>query len=400
MRTIRPCAIVLAAALSTWAGPFAYAQADDDLSRLEKASRLLEQVRELRFKSPVQERKLNQDELEVELNRVMDEELTAEEEVDLVALLSRLGLVPNNYPLRERTLELLAYQVAGFYEPDSGMMVTVATEEKEKQSDEPVLIGVEKEMFDQIILLHELDHALCDQHFDLKAILDDTAEISREDQLVARHALAEGDATLAMMIAQLQVLGAEFERETFPLEQLSGALEMLATTELVPGAAAIPKFLQDELIQPYILGFDRVARTWRKGGWEAVNAMWSNPPQSTEQLLHEDRAEDEPQLVELPRKHRRARSAIDLEIGELGMRTWLGLHLEQERAQAAAAGWDGDRVGLYRRKRSGEEHVVWATVWDDAEQATEFAAAARDWLQESQVEGEVTLDETSVRVTF
>jgi hypothetical protein len=54
-------------------------------------------------------------------------------------------------------------------------------------------------------------------------------------------------------------------------------------------------FLMRELLFPYLDGLYFTQRIWGRGGWDAVEAAWAEPPRSTEQVMHPERyPDDEP----------------------------------------------------------------------------------------------------------
>ena len=55
-----------------------------------------------------------------------------------------------------------------------------------------------------------------------------------------------------------------------------------------PGASA-PHVMRTSLASPYIYGTLFVHALRRKGGWDAVNRAWDDPPSTSEQILHVDK---------------------------------------------------------------------------------------------------------------
>jgi hypothetical protein len=52
---------------------------------------------------------------------------------------------------------------------------------------------------------------------------------------------------------------------------------------------------------PYMSGMEFAQSLFDRGGWDAIDAAYANPPVSTEQILHPDRyPADQPVTVELP----------------------------------------------------------------------------------------------------
>jgi hypothetical protein len=159
-----------------------------------------------------------------------------------------------------------------------------------------------------------------------------------------------------------------------------------------PQFGSAPPYIREQLLEPYALGLDLVVSAWKSGGWRAVDALWKSPPQSTEQLLHPERRNDVPVEVGLQDVPEGWRVVTSLELGELGCRLWLGEKLGADEANVAAAGWDGDRLALLERPRAvkgaapdaadaPETAAFFASAWDSAKEADEFALAAEKWLR-------------------
>lgn len=343
-------------------------------------------LRGLAFERPVEREEIPVDDLDLALAPLVAAIVPPGEEDDLVRLLSTLGLVPQGYPLREELLEVLREQVMAWYDPESGQLLVAADPEAPAWAP------------DELVLARELDRALVDQHWGLPLGNDDPQVREREDLLMARRALAEGDAALLMALFALDAAGVASEgRVGADPEALDRALEpgrALASPRL---DAAAP-WLRAQLIDPFVLGMQATSRAYEQGGWAAVDALWQDPPLSTEQLLHPGR-DHRPEPVRLPEVDEGWWPALGYELGELGLRRWLGLRLPAARAAAAAAGWGGDRAVLLRRRLSPErgengeevnrlEHVVHLnTVWDAVAEAEEFAEAAEAWLWEAAENG-------------
>jgi uncharacterized iron-regulated protein len=161
--------------------------------------------------------------------------------------------------------------------------------------------------YERGVLIHEMVHALQDQHFGLKEL--HPADFGSDADL-ARAALIEGDATFTM----IEVLKKEQPRVAAMLD--------------VPLEKA--KDLRNGFL--YAQGARYVKALKERGGWEAVNRAYRFLPRSTAAILH-------PEGV----------STIDLgpgkTHGEFGIIQKLMAHpATAPLAVAAAAGWRGDRA--------------------------------------------------------
>jgi uncharacterized iron-regulated protein len=159
------------------------------------------------------------------------------------------------------------------------------------------------------VLIHEMVHALQDQHFGLAKLHQ--KEFDSEADL-ALAALVEGDATFTM----IEVLMKD-DQPSKVANMLNARLDQTKSLRMT--------FL-------YAQGARYVRALKERGGWDAVNARYRFPPQTTAAILH-------PEGV----------GTIDLgpgrTVGELGLIKMLLEH-PNDRSQAveAAAGWIGDRV--------------------------------------------------------
>lgn len=212
------------------------------------------------------------------------------------------------------------------------------------------------------VLVHELTHALDDQHFDL-----DRAAIERRDDESAKAfaALVEGDA-VRVESRYFDSLSAE--------EQRSADLEAEAEGQ---APADLPRIFEVLLSFPYTAGRSFVEALVEAGGTARVDAAFAHPPATTEEVLHPDRylAGDKAPAVSDPTAEG---SVIDRGVlGELLLRLVLQETLDRAVANKAADGWGGDR---YVAWSDGDRTCVRdRLVMDTPGDRTELVAALRQW---------------------
>jgi hypothetical protein len=257
------------------------------------------------------------------------------------------GLLPDTLSLESVLVELYTEQVAGYYDPDSTMLFGVE--------------GVDRLQLN-VVLAHELVHALQDQYLPLDSILRD---LRSNDRLAAAHAVLEGQATLVSinLIAGSGVTGSpEFWEQI--REQIA------AEQSAMPVFARAPLVLRRTLLFPYIDGAEFMR--WWKTTALADSMPWGpRMPVSTEQVLHPERYQrgDAPIVVRFTSG---PEPAYEDMLGELEARI-----LEAEMTGSPAEsevplGWGGDRYRLYRTPAGSA--LVWYAVWDEARLADRFAA--------------------------
>jgi len=234
----------------------------------------------------------------------------------------------------------------------------------------------------RVVLLHEIAHAVANQRFDLRRFLapptSETAAPLDGDATRARLALVEGDATLAAM--EVIDTDGEFLRPT-ALVALADRLRAAAGEGRPPWLAALSRFV-------HVDGFLFVAGVRARQPWSAVDALWRDPPASSEQVLHRAKYEACENPVPVPEAVLPAVPGFDRPkasdvMGELVLRAWLSTGLPTDVAARAAAGWAGDRAAVYQAPsaepdggRPAEPPMAWLTIWDDAGEADDFARAA------------------------
>jgi uncharacterized iron-regulated protein len=156
------------------------------------------------------------------------------------------------------------------------------------------------------VLIHEMVHALQDQHFGLTSLHDPNLT---GDEEMARAALIEGDATFTM------------------IEVLKGEQPKVGAMLDVPLSKA--KNTRNAFL--YGQGARYVQALQQKGGWKAVDSRYKFPPTTTAEILH-------------PGERIGSVNLGDKGRGEFGLAEWLkGQGTEWPEALASVSGWRGDR---------------------------------------------------------
>jgi len=263
-----------------------------------------------------------------------------------------LGLLPQSEEtLKQRTATTV-------YVPEQ-RQIYIANGARERTAD------------DQALVVHAYAHALQHQHFDLSAAGNSSGTT---DEALALEALLEGDTTLLAGLYRYGDLGsADWD--------ILG--EFILNAEQPSYGSALdhhPAF--DRLVHFANWEGRQFAQTlYERGGWEAVDDAYADPPQSTEQVLHPERYGDEasaPIAVRVPGMSGAPGEgwSVVLEdtLGEFVMGLYLRLILPEERAWLAVDGWGGDTFVLWEHE-DGRELSLWRSIWDTAEEAVEFESA-------------------------
>ena len=306
------------------------------------------------FKTPVALEYMSKEQLARYLKELFDAEYPrAEAEADRRTLLA-FDLLPAAIDLRALRASVLEENVVGFYDerPEKRRLYVVSEDKRLTPMN-------------QLVLSHELRHALQDQYMDVHALVDGSLS-DYDDRSLALLSLLEGDATFVMERFLMKRLPGD---GLAALEGGGGVFGLGAmSAAAVPGA---PPVVRDQLVLPYFAGRDFVQALYKRGGWDAVRAAWSHPPASTEQVLHPEKYQsgEAPRPVRTPAGPSGARLLREGVLGEALVRTWLG-----EGNEDAAAGWGGDSFACF--DVNGRTLLVWRSEWDTEADAAEFLAAA------------------------
>jgi hypothetical protein len=273
--------------------------------------------------------------------------------------LQLLGFVPTRFDYEAAEYRLLQDQLAGYYEPADGTMYMASD-----------LGDVEAEA----TLAHELVHAVQDQHWNLQE--RSKYRPGDGDREEAISALAEGDATSAMFDVIIAHESPKTGKTALDLPDDVFAEQIRQGVDQGAGANA-PLVMRSSLAAPYIYGTLFVHALRRRGGWEEVNRAWSDPPTTSEQILHVEKwLTHEPAMkIEAPSFASLGDGWVvadeDSE-GELGTRVAFEQWLEPATAADASAGWGGDRgVLVANRDRAA---FAWRLRYDRGKAKNERGA--------------------------
>jgi hypothetical protein len=317
------------------------AHADTDplaalLARTDAIAKQVARQRGLPLKKPVDKELVDRDELRARLVKLAGEDKTQAEVRAEGLALARWGMIPLDTDYLQLMIDLLADQIAGYYDPDTKKLAINKSAGADLQ-------------WAEMVLAHELDHALQDQSFNLEKF--ETVADTEGDAALARQALVEGDGVALMielMLARKKLLP--------PWDDPSIARELSLAMALPNGDSLdrAPLAVREALLFPYRAGFAFVAALRFKQPWAAVDAAFRRPPRSTEQILHPEKYRDDDKPIAVDIKQPAALGEYGLihstVWGELGFSLFVRSHGADDQSGARAAdGWGGDRVLTLRR---------------------------------------------------
>ena len=336
--------LMLVAATSSCRGQVPTPPAGDGFTRMvDSLAPIVARAAGLEFRQPPRAALRSREEVRRYLLAKVDAELPAERLEGMSATYRLLGLLPDTLDLRQLLVDLLAEQVVGYYDPDSAMLFGVEGAEATEL---------------QLVVAHELTHALQDQYLPLDSILELENESDRQ---AAAQAVIEGQA----MIVSLQAFVPDPGMILAPGFWETARGQVRAMQGGTPVFRNAPLILRESLLFPYLDGAEFVI-WWERSALKDSTPYGTRMPTSTEQILNPARYErgDAPLTV------RFAVAGGDVvhedTMGEMELRILDG-HLagrDSRNESAVPYGWGGDR---YRTMRTpGGPALVWYVVWDAA----------------------------------
>ncbi len=341
-------------------GATAQAEADRILAGVAKA-------RNLAVTGPVNVDVVDRPGIREFAKRSMYEHTTPEELRLLGRVQASMGVIPRDEDPERIVLDLLEEGVAGFYDPAA----------------KTLFIG---DFVDRVTLSmvvgHEIAHGLQDMHFDLGKHQEPLRH--RNDEESARRFLIEGEAQ-ATYLAWVSGEAGLHAIEDGVLDAMGNqVLDLAAMASTYP-------ILVRSLQLPYADGTATVTRLVRDKGWEAVDALYDDLPDSSEQMLHIDKllAREPPIATKLDVGVIQAfLPEVTLvwhdTLGEAELLSMVAQVQRSTAARRAAAGWGGDHYVAVERQGAAAGSVpmvVGVTVWDSEDDAEEFEEVFGEYLR-------------------
>ena len=319
---------------------------------LPELQAFVEQARGLKFKTPVEFKLLADADFRKRLQELQEEDRDPEEIEDTKGVLVALGLLDKNVDLQAAIDKLLGGAVAGFYDPET---------------DELVVRGSDATISVQSTMVHELVHALQDQHFNLDR---EELEDRDDEQGQAFSGLVEGDAS--HIEDQWLATRTAAERRQARAEENAQVQDL----------DDIPDVLLTLLTFPYATGPDLVRDIRSSGGQRRLDEAFGAPPTTSEHLIHPEKFLAGEAGVKVAPPKADGEIFDEGVLGELGLLLMLAEEIDGTAAARASAGWGGDWYVAWRQ--GGQSCVRTEIVMDSQAQAAELGPALAQWASRRQ----------------
>jgi hypothetical protein len=323
--------------------------------RVEALAAFVEEARELDFDHPVHVDFLTPAEYS-EAATTGDEGVDEDDRTDLdrfAGELRAMGVASGDLDLFAVYDQVVDAGTLAFYDP---------VDQRVRVRGTAMTVGLE------VTIVHELTHALQDQHFEVERLYDDDLDSSASTAL---RGLIEGDAT--------RIEEAYTSSELTPAEQAEYDEEYageLETSEA--GTSDVPDFVSATFAAPYLLGQPLVVMLANQGGNGALDDAFRDPPTTEEHLFDPASflADEGGEELDLDLDD-------DLEAfdeGPFGSPAWylvLAERIDPKVALDATLGWAGDRYAAY--EQNGRTCITAAFAGDTPDDEEAMAAALDAW---------------------
>lgn len=325
---------------------------------LEDTSKLMG----LKVKRQVPAAYITKPELEKYLAAKMKEEVDPKAIATEEAVIKMLGLAPAGFDLRETTLRLLSEQAAAFYDFKLRKLYVV----------QPVAPEMTAEL-----LVHELGHALQDQHFNLRRFLG--RKKLDDDAALARLSVMEGQAMWLM---------AKFAGRPPDAVWADDSAE-----DDYPVLGNAPLYLRASLLFPYDRGLRFQSAVCEKEN-DCLTRVFRKPPQSSAQVLHPDlyfagQAPEKVQVPPPPKGSWRQRTAGVL--GEFDF--FLILRTHEVDASPLGRKWRAGSYRLLENRKTKNLLLQHTSRWEDAPAAEAWFGRYQQVLRAKWTRYEVTSED-------
>jgi hypothetical protein len=270
--------------------------------------------------------------------------------------ISKLGLAPLQNISYDDQLETRVANLGGVYRPEEKRIIII---DRERTGDR---------VYDDIVLVHELVHALQDADHDLLHWPDD--EPTTFDSGLAHSTLVEGEAKFYEYRASVPLLGLDLDDvdlEVTLQENLERSFEQALSAELLMS--------ESYATVTYGMGAVQTLRVWNESGPRGMDPLWASPPRTMQRIMSELFGLNTPQDrgIDIAAPEIEALAAYD----DTTLGAW-GLYLVLAKAGEAqplerSLTWRGDHLWVFE-DGDAATYALWQLELESSEAAQDLDA--------------------------
>lgn len=375
MKIQRPCvfgrssarvyaALIVAALLTVAmpARPQAPSQASTTrvLAKVDEMIGDVERIMGLKALAPIPRSLLTREEITELVNGRMNEESSSADINNEERFLEMFGFVDKKFDLAQEVVNTLTEQATALYDYKTKQLYLSTWTPEDMQ---------------EFALVHELAHAIADQHFDLGKYLDKSKSADGD---LARSAVIEGQASWVMTEWVMLQTGQSLRKNGLLAAAAAGASRFEVAE--YPVFSSQPLYLREAMLFPYTQGMIFQQRVIDRYGEQGFDQVFRTPPTSTQQVFEAEsyftqRVASEPKLPRF--KLRGFKRASRGDVGQFDHAILLQQHIDEKESERIAPLWRGGRYEIWSNAGDSRAVLRYASDWVDADAAKAYFDAYR-----------------------
>ncbi len=361
----------------------AQAQQTAIFDRIDEIVVSLGEITGFEKRKTVEHSTITRDKLKAFLEERIQQEIKPEDIRIEELLLKKFGLVPQDFDLKDTTIALYTEQAAAFYDFKKKRLF---------------LLDGNNTVLEEAALIHELAHALADQHFKLRRFLENAGK--NDDGALARMAVMEGQATWLMAEFTMRNAGGSLLDTPEMINVMSRMVSSSAGQ--FPVLDSVPHYVRESLIFPYNSGMKFQNAVIVKYGDSGFARVFRNPPTTTREVLHPEvyLAGEKVDALKAPRlvREKQYKTLAEGTVGEFDYAVLLREYADEETIRRIAPNWRAAKYRFLEHKKDKHTILTQTSQWADDATARELFLRYRDILEAKWKSFEIT-DETATRIT-
>lgn len=346
------------------AKPQTPAEANRVLAKIDEMIGDVERIMGLKALAPIPRSLLTREQINELVTSRMNEESSGGQITDEERFLQLFGFVDNKFDLAQGVINTLTEQATALYDYKTKQLYLSTWTPEDMQ---------------EFALVHELAHAIADQHFDLGKYVDKSKSADGD---LARSAVIEGQASWVMTEWVMLQTGRSLRNNGLLAAAAAGASRYEVSE--YPVFSSQPLYIREAMLFPYTEGMIFQQHVLERYGQQGFDRVFSTAPTSTQQVLNPEsyfveRAPSEPKLPRL--RLRGFKRASRGDVGQFDHAVLLEQHISEQEADRVAPLWRGGRYEIWSNDDDSKSVLRYASDWADADAARTYFEAYRRILR-------------------
>jgi Zn-dependent peptidase ImmA (M78 family) len=343
------------------------------LSKIEDLIGDVEQIMGIKALRPIARDVLTREDINTLISSRLAEDAADDSLHDEELFLELFGFVDKRFDLAKEVVNTLTEQATALYD---------------YQTKTLYLSTWTPQAMQEYALVHELAHALADQHYDLGKYV---GKSKSADGDLARSAVIEGQASWVMTEWVMQQSGRSM-RENGQLAAAAAGASRFEVAEF-PVFSSQPLYLREAMLFPYTQGMIFQQAVLDKYGDEGFEEVFRHPPVSTQHVLSAPtyfsaRQDPSPRL---PRFRARGYSRSSRgDVGQFDHDVLLRQYLSEQDSNRIAPSWRAGRYDIWENSDGSRAVLRYASDWANPDIAEKFFVAYEEVLKSKWQQMEVT----------